>query len=257
MAGFERGVPTDRRLVDGNHLVEMLDTFDLVELARVSDAQVEVAMQGLDEDVADQRTLAGAGNAGDANEHAQGNLDVDVLEIIVAGTADDEPKEAGERGGCPALLPFSPSLFPSFSFTSTANHAADGRHFDPPAAGKIRPREALLSGSHFRERSGSDDPAAANARPRAEIDDMVGCPHGVFVVFHDHDRVALVAKLGKRFQQLVVIAGMEADGRFVENVEHAHQPAADLACQADALHLAAGKGWGRAVERQVVEADVS
>ena len=150
----------------------------------------------------------------------------------MAGAADDEPSAA------------------------VVAIAADGGNFDPPAAGKIGPGEALLRGDHFRERSGGDDPAAANARPRAEIDDMVGRPHGVFVVLDDHDRVALVAKLGQRFQQLVVIAGMQADGRFVENVEHAHQPAADLAGQADALHLAAGKGRGGAVERQVLQPDV-
>ena len=47
-------------------------------LARIADARVEIAVQGLDEDVVDQRALARAGNAGHADEHAQRNLDVDV-----------------------------------------------------------------------------------------------------------------------------------------------------------------------------------
>ena len=44
--------------------------------------------------------------------------------------------------------------------------------------------------------------------------------------------------------------------RLVQDVEHAHQLAADLGGQADALRLAAGERDGRAVERQVVEPDV-
>ena len=49
---------------------------------------------------------------------------------------------------------------------------------------------------------------------------------------------------------------MQADRRLVEDVEHADQPAADLAGQADPLRFAAGERRRGAVERQVVEADV-
>ena len=56
--------------------------------------------------------------------------------------------------------------------------------------------------------------------------------------------------------QLVVVPLVQPDRRLVEDVQHADQPAADLRRQADALGLAAGQGAGRAVEAQVVEADV-
>ena len=49
---------------------------------------------------------------------------------------------------------------------------------------------------------------------------------------------------------------MQADARFIEDVEHADQAAADLACQADPLGLAAGQRRRRALECQIVEADV-
>ncbi len=49
---------------------------------------------------------------------------------------------------------------------------------------------------------------------------------------------------------------MQADRGLVEDVEHAHQPRADLAGQPDPLGLAAGERRRRAVERQVVQADV-
>ena len=106
------------------------------------------------------------------------------------------------------------------------------------------------------ERPGGHDVSAANARAGTKIDDVVGRPHRVFVVLDDDHRVALVAESGERFQQAVVVAGMQADGRLVEDVEHADQPAADLAGQPDPLHLAARKGRRGAVQAEIFEAHV-
>ena len=102
----------------------------------------------------------------------------------------------------------------------------------------------------------ADDLAAAHAGAGAEVDDVVGGPHRVFVVLDDDDRVAQVAQLGERVEQPLVVARVQADRRLVEDVEHADQAAADLAGQADALRLAAGERRGGAVEREVFEADV-
>ena len=44
----------------------------------------------------------------------------------------------------------------------------------------------------------------------------------------------------------VVVARVQSDGRFIQNIEHAAQPRADLCGQANALRFAAGK---RAAER--------
>ena len=66
----------------------------------------------------------------------------------------------------------------------------------------------------------------------------------------------MIAQLRERVEQPVVVAGVQADRRLVENVEHADQPAADLPGQADALRFAAGERGGGAVERQIVEPDV-
>ena len=56
-------------------------------------------------------------------------------------------------------------------------------------------------------------------------------------------------------EQPAVVALVQADRRFVEHVEHAHEPGADLGGQADALRLAARERAGGAVEREVVEPD--
>ncbi len=50
----------DRRLIDGDQLVEMLEPFDPLVLAGLAFAAVQIAAQGFDQDVVDQRALARA-----------------------------------------------------------------------------------------------------------------------------------------------------------------------------------------------------
>ena len=57
-------------------------------------------------------------------------------------------------------------------------------------------------------------------------------------------------------QQAAVVAGVQADGRLVEHVEHAAQPAAHLGRQADPLHLAAGERGGGPGQRQIFQPHV-
>jgi hypothetical protein len=75
-------------------------------------------------------------------------------------------------------------------------------------------------------------------------------------VLDDQHAVAQVAQARQRRQQPRVVALVQADRRFVQDVEDADQRAADLRGQPDALRFAARKRRGRAVERQVVDADV-
>ena len=98
-------------------------------------------------------------------------------------------------------------------------------------------------------RARHDDLAAVLARAGADVDDVVGDPDGLLVVLDDDHRVAEVAQAHQGVDELAVVALVQADRRLVEHVEHADQPAADLAGQPDALRLAAGEGAGRAVER--------
>ncbi len=134
--------------------------------------------------------------------------------------------------------------------------SALGGDFDPPPAGKILPGDAGRMVGDLLERAGGHDLPAANAGAGSEIDDVIGGAHGVFVVLDHHDRVALIAEAAQGVQQAVVVAGMQADRGLVENVEHAHQPAADLAGQADALHLAAGERGSGAVQGEIIETHV-
>ena len=87
--------------------------------------------------------------------------------------------------------------------------------------------------------------AAAFAGTWANVDDVVGVADGVFVVFHHHQRVALVAQGLQRAQQNLVVARVQANGRLVQHVTHALQIAAKLRGQADARAFAVAQGLPR------------
>jgi len=80
-------------------------------------------------------------------------------------------------------------------------------------------------------------------------------PGGRFeVVLDDDQRVAEVPQPNQRVDQSPVVPLVQTDGRFVEDVQHADQSAADLPGKADSLRFAAGECRGRPFEREIVEA---
>ena len=98
--------------------------------------------------------------------------------------------------------------------------------------------------------------AAASASTRANVDDEIGSAHGVFVVLDDDDGVAKIAHMLERSDELFIVTLVQSDGWLVEDVEHAHQPAADLGGETDALGFAAGKRASGTGKSEISEADV-
>ena len=120
----------------------------------------------------------------------------------------------------------------------SADSSARGIAFLPLRYGPVTLPRFLRDGVG---RAAGDDFAAEAAGGGAEVEQAVGAGDDVAVVLDDQQRVAEVAELVQGGDQPRVVAGVEADRRFVEHVEHAAQAAADLAGEADALRLAAGE----------------
>src|SRR5690606_33575595 len=158
---------TDRRLIDGDDLVEVVDAFDGIVIARMAVTAVQVTPQGLPQHVVDQRTLARTRYAGHANERAQRQFGSYVLEVVLSGIDDAEPMFAGR--------------------------AAAGRDFNRFFAGQVFAGDAPRRLDDGGEIAGRHHFTAADARARPEIDQVIGRPHGLFVVLHDHDGIAHVA----------------------------------------------------------------
>ncbi len=130
------------------------------------------------------------------------------------------------------------------------------RDRDLAPAGEVVGGERVLRLEHLFERALRDDLAPVDAGAGAKVYHVVGGADRVLVMLDDYDRVAEVAQALERFEQPVVVALVEADTRLVEHVEHARQPAADLAGEANALALAAAERAAGAVEVEVIEPDV-
>ena len=221
----------DRRLVDVDHLVEVVEAGDFAVRGRLRRRSVEMAGRRRVQRVVDQRRLARAGNAGDAGQQADRQIERDVLQVVAARA--DHAQLAGR-----------------------VVRARLARHLDATAPGEVVAGHRVRIGGDFVGRAFGDDAAAVHAGAGADVDHVVGAADGVLVVLDDDHRVADVAQLAQGGEQAVVVALVQADRRLVEHVHDAGQAGADLRGQADALRLAARERFRRAVEREVVEADV-
>ncbi len=98
--------------------------------------------------------------------------------------------------------------------------------------------------------------AAGDAGARSQIDDVSRRADRLGIVLDDDQRVAEIAQRSKRCEQALVVALVQSDRGLIEDVHDARQARAHLACQADALRLAAGERFGAAFERQIFKPDV-
>jgi hypothetical protein len=107
----------------------------------------------------------------------------------------------------------------------------------------------------FLERSAGDNFPAMNARARTQINDVIGAAHRFLVVLDHQQRIAARLQRLQRGQQLLIVARVQADGRLVQNVEHAAEIGAELRGQADALRLAARERGSAAAQLQIPQPD--
>ncbi len=132
----------------------------------------------------------------------RGNADIDIFEIVGVRAKDRQ------RGAI--------------------RSAALGRNGNVRTPGEILAGERARIRSNFGGRADGHEFAAGFARARAEIHDVIGAPHGFFVVLDDENRVAQIAQRFERAEQAAIVARVEADRRFIENVKHAAKPRANL-----------------------------
>ena len=191
--------PPDRRLVDD----------DGVRAAR-------------DQDLVDEGALARPGHAGDHDEDTLRDVDVDVAEVVGAGTADGPRVRPRAR-----------------------------RRVAPATVGAERIGHGRPGGEVACRRAGVHERPAKPARPRANLDDMVRPgDDGRIVLDHEH-RVPPVPQVLERVHQAVHVLGVQPGTWLVEDVGQLGQVAVELARRLHPLGLAAGERRNRTVEVQV------
>ena len=57
----------------------------------------------------------------------------------------------------------------------------------------------------------------------ADVNDIVGIAHHLFIVFHHDDRIADITEILQGGDEPLIVALMQADARFVEDIKHVNQ----------------------------------
>ena len=92
--------------------------------------------------------------------------------------------------------------------------------------------------------------------PWPHIHDPVGAPDRLLVVLHDDQGIPEVAEVLQGLEELSVVALVQPDRGFVEDVEHPGEVRSDLGCKADPLCLSAREAACAPREGQVADADL-
>ena len=165
------------------------------------------------QNVVDQGRFSGTGNAGDHREQTERNRHVDIFQVV-AVRAENRDR-------------------------LTVRAAALGRHGDLRLPRQVLAGERSGIRGDFLGRAGRPPDTRPLSRARAEIHHVIRAANRFLVVLDDQHRVAQIAQSFQSGEQAAVVAGMQADRRLVQHVEHAAQSRADLRCQANPLRFAA------------------
>ena len=188
---------SDRRLVNVDDLVEILDADEFVMRSCTGLRAVQLRCQLFVQDFIDERGLARTRNTGHTGERAKRNGKVRMLEVVYRTALDRDALAAA----------FAP----------------DFGHRNEFSARKILSGDGFITFQQLVYRALEHDLAAVASRPRTDIHNVVSRKHGVLVVLDHDERVAKVAQPPQGRKQLVVVALMQTDGRLVEDIQHAHQ----------------------------------
>jgi len=239
--------PAARALLDGHrgrdagHAVHLGAVHDLQVLADVVRQALEVAPLPLgEEDVEGERRFARAAHARDDDQPVPGDLDRQVLQVVLPSPPDLDGAPAPPCGRAVRLQRLGG---------------------DPVLCREVRPEvDARLRRGVLRDllrRPLRHDPSPGLATLGPEIEDVVGALDHLGVVFDDDDAVARLDQVPEGRKQDRDVPGVQAHRGLVEDEERiAHFLESDVPRELDSLRLAPRKGVHGLAEAEIAEADV-
>ena len=129
----------------------------------------QVVLESWMQQLIHQGALAAATHPGDRHKPAQGDLHIQMLEVVAVAIHQGELAAAGV--------------------------AALSRRRNRAATTQVSPREGVFSGHQISQAALTNDVAAMNAGPRADINNVIRSSDRVLVVFNDDQGVAEVPQL--------------------------------------------------------------
>ena len=89
--GIGTGRAADGRLIDVDHLIQLIDSLNSFIFPRNGSRPVQISCQRFVEDLVHQRAFTGAGNTGHTGHHAKRKTDVDILQVIFRSSLHRNP----------------------------------------------------------------------------------------------------------------------------------------------------------------------
>ena len=228
--GVRPGRSTDRRLVDVDHLVQLLGALDTAVAARYRPRTVQPVVKCLRQDLLHQGRLATPRHSGYRDEHAEREHNVEIAEVVLVAptTVTVRPSPGRRRSGVGILR---------------------------------RPAQVVTGqGGRFRDDLGyasfRHNMASVLPRTGSQVDYVVCGADGLLVVFDHDERVTQVPETEQGLQEAAVVPLVQADRWLVENVEHPHQARTDLGGQSDPLGFPSGEGGSSPVQCEVLQTHV-
>ena len=217
-------------------------SFDRLVRQRDELCLVELPGQDAEERLADQRGFPRTAHARDGNERSERERQRYAGEIVPCGLFQNDllaislPPFRGDRD--------RPETF------EIVRRVGDGRE------SIVRHGQRIVLQLELARGSGRDKRTAVFARTRTEIDHEIRMFDHLAIVFHDDERIPQIAQLLERCDQPLVVALMQADARFIQDIQHSDQLGADLRRQTDPLSLAARQRSCGSIERQIFQSDI-
>ena len=191
----------------------------------------EVAQQGGRQHVLYQRRFTRTADTGDAHQPLQRNLDIDVLEVVLGNTLQNQP------------------------WSVRSHHAIEPHaHLFAPAQISASQRIGTLERLSAAVKNDLSTPLA---RPRAHVNHAVRRQHHRRVVLHHHQRVACIAQPLHGHNDAVHVTRMQPDAGLVQHKQRVDQRGTERGCEVDTLHLAATEGAALAVQSKVANAHIA
>jgi len=193
--GVGAGGTPDGRLVDLDHLVDVLSAQNLLVLPGNDGHSAKLPRQGTVEDQVHQGGFPRPGNARHAGEGAQGEVHGEIFQIVFGSAHHGE--------------------------LVAVTLAAYRGNIDPPLAREVLPRERCGTAFDVLRLACVDDLAPVDTRLGAHVHQEVRTAHGLLVVLHHDHGVAQVAELleGVEYYRYLAELDDNFDDRYEQLVE--------------------------------------
>src|SRR5262245_31264521 len=187
----------------------MFDSLDGFEATHRKGFDTESTSQCPVERVFNERALARAGHAGDADQHPEGKPHDQVFEVVLARSGDHQDFAGSRASGLWQIDMFFTSQITSGQRTSILQK--------------------------FLGRRSTDDLTAFFAGLRSYLDNMVGRFDHMAIVLYDDNRISDRGQILENSGEQVRVPCVEADRRFVEYIQCADEARAKLIREGYAL----------------------